>query len=165
MNIKTLLSLVLFPLNFFISCTGGGEQGGQAVLNESTTGIIAQDIIYDVEIKNPDKDDPWMDNALKGLDRETLISYIFQGVYDDHLQAYDIFEGNKISSRKILQMEEDGEFSRDEIGKIQFTEQWTYDSLNHVMSKRVTAVSLGIQNFDPEGYLRGYKPLFKVILP
>ena len=165
MNIKTFFLLVLIPMNFLISCTGGNEKGGQAVLNETSAGLVAQDIIYDVEIKNPNKDDQWMENALKGLDRETLINYLIQGVYDDHLQAYDIFEGNRISSRKIRQMEEDGEFSRDEIGKIQFTEQWTYDSLNHVMSKRVTAVSLGIQNFDPEGYLRGYKPLFKVILP
>ena len=106
-----------------------------------------------------------MDQALQGLDREVLIEFIFNGIYNKQLETYSIFDNTRISAGKIQQMEEDGEFTRDQIGKMQFTEVWTYDPLNHVMSKKVNSISLGLQNFDPDGYLRGYDPLFKVILP
>ena len=165
MKNKTLLILFLIPLPFILSCTGREDQPVHGEPSQNPGNIIARDIIYDVEIKNPSTDDPWMDQALKGLDREVLIDLIFNGIYDKHLKAYDIFTNTGISARKILQMEENDEFSRDQIGKIQFTEEWTYDSLNHVMSKKVNAISFGLQNFDPDGYLRGYDPLFKVVLP
>ena len=165
MKMKTLLSMTLMIPLLFTSCIEEKKSQPAVELSESNATLIAEDIIYDVEIKNPSTDDPWMENALKGLQREALIDFIFDGIYDKNLQVFDIFEGTRISAQKILKMEEEGEFSRDEIGKIQFTEQWMYDSTNHVMTKKVTAISLGIQNFDPDGYLIGYYPLFKVILP
>ena len=165
MNLKSYLILSSLILVLLFSCKYKEKSPASGEHQDISPAIIARDIIYDVEIKNPSDDYPWMDEALKGLERERLIDFIFYGVYDKNLKAYDIFNGSRISARKIRQMEEEGEFSRDQIGKIQFTEHWMYDSINHVMTKKVTSISLGIQHFDPEGYLRGYDPLFKVILP
>lgn len=156
--------MLMIPL-FCISCMEEKNCPPAGEPYESDAALIAQDIISDVEIINPNADDEWMENALRGLRREALIGFIFEGIYDKSLQAYDIFEDTRISAKKIRKMEEDGEFSRDEIGKMQFTEQWMYDSINHAMTKKVSAISLGIRKFDSEGYLIGYSPLFKVTLP
>ena len=162
---NTLLGLLLMIPLLFLSCLKEQTPPSTYASPDSNAILIARDIIYDVEIKNPDPDDTWTEDALNGLQHEALIGYIFDGVYDKSLQAYDIFEDTRISAKKIRKMEEDGEFSRDEIGKMQFTEQWMYDSINHAMTKNVSAISLGIRKFDSEGYLIGYSPLFKVILP
>ncbi len=158
--------LFLLVLSFLASCRKGEKSFTPYNLAaDSNTTEVAEDIIYDVEIINPDEDDPWMDECLQGLDREALIDFIFKGIYDKDLKVYDIFEDTRISTRKVRQMEEEGEFSRDLIGKIQFKEVWLYDTLSQRMSKKVTEISLGTQNFGPDGYLRGYDPLFRVVLP
>ncbi len=165
MRIKDLLQAILATLFLVTSCNSPQEPGSNAVSADTSMAMVASDIIYDVEIKNPDKEDTWTEDALRGLQRQELIDLIFNGVYDNSLQAYDIFKGSHISSKKIRKMEENGEFTRDQIGKMQFTEQWLYDPVSHNMTKKVTAISLGTENFDSEGFLIGYYPLFKVVLP
>ncbi len=161
-----LFTLFLVAMAMILSCKGDANSPGMDRPSTDQAAVrVAEGIVYDVEIINPNKDDPWMDETLAGLEREELINHIFNGIYDNSLEAFDIFEESRISARKIRSMEENGEFSREEIGKIQFTEAWYYDTLNHSMSKRVVEISLGLQNFGQDGYLRGYYPLFKVKLP
>jgi hypothetical protein len=165
MKTTLLPGTILTVLLLIVSCNAPDKPAASNLPADPSVALVATEIMYDVEIKNPDKEDAWTENALKGLKREELVDHIFDGLYNDQLEAYDIFEGTRIRAGKIRKMEENGEFTRDQIGKMQFTEHWIYDPVSHNMTKKVTAISLGTENFDSEGFLIGYYPLFKVVLP
>ena len=125
---------------------------------------MADQIVYDVIIKNPDPQDEWTEKCLEGLNREELVDFIFAGLYDNRFKAFDIFSDKPISVRSIRKMEEEGEFSRDQVSKIQFVEDWYIDREGYAMSKSVTEVRLGVEHFDGFGLHLGHNPLFKVLL-
>jgi hypothetical protein len=147
------------------SCTGqkeGEDLKGSGVQTGSMQ--LAEQIIYDVIIKNPDPLDEWTEKCLGGLKREEMVDFIFDGLYDDRFKAYDIFNGKLIPARTIKKMEEDGEFTRDQVSKIQFVEDWYVDPGAYAWSKRVTEVRLGLEHVDGFGMHLGHNPLFKVRL-
>jgi hypothetical protein len=61
-------------------------------------------------------------------------------------------------------MEAEGVFTRDQVSKIQFVEDWYIDREGSAMSKKVTEVRLGVEHFDGFGLHLGHNPLFKVVL-
>ena len=125
---------------------------------------VASGIVYDVEIINPNPDDLWTTECLEGLDHAVLVDFVFKGLYSNKFSAYDIFEGTPVSARKIRKMEENGEFSRDQIGKFQFLEEWVLDTVNMNYFKHVKEVRMGLQSFNNNGELTGYTPLLRVVL-
>jgi hypothetical protein len=159
---STTLTIVLLLL---ISCKGekkadkvqpaGFQTGPQQVANQ---------IIYDVVIKNPDPEDQWTEQCLAGMKQRELVDFIFSGLYDERFRAFDIFNNKAIPASRIRKMEEDGAFKRDQISKIQFVEDWYVDPENYSMTKRVREVRLGIEHFDGFGMHLGHNPLFKVRL-
>jgi hypothetical protein len=148
-----------------ISCTGQKEPEDLQASGVQTESLqLADQIIYDVIIKNPDPQDEWTEKCLGGLKRGELVDFIFAGLYDDRFKAYDIFNDNLIPARTIRKMEEDGDFTRDHVSKIQFVEDWFVDPEGYSMSKKVTEVRLGVEHFDGFGMHMGHNPLFKVRL-
>ncbi|MEE9463706.1 MAG: hypothetical protein V3V53_17850 [Bacteroidales bacterium] len=148
-----------------ISCTGQKEPEDPQASGIQTGSLqLADQIIYDVIIKNPDPQDEWTEKCLVGLNRGELVDFIFAGLYDNRFKAYDIFNDNLIPARTIRKMEEDREFTRDHVSKIQFVEDWYADPEGYSMSKRVTEVRLGVEHFDSFGMHMGHNPLFKVRL-
>jgi hypothetical protein len=159
---RTALPVVLICI---LSCTSQKEQENQQISDVKTgSGQIADQIIYDVIIKNPDPGDEWTEKCLGGLNRGELVDFILAGLYEDRFKAFDIFNDNPIPARVIRKMEEDGEFTRDQVSKIQFVEDWYIDPEAFTMSKRVTEVRLGVEHFDAFGMHMGHNPLFKVRL-
>lgn len=134
------------------------------IANMPGTINVAEQIIYDVEIINPYPDDLWTMECLEGLDHESLVNFVFEGIYSGQFSSFDIFEGTPISSRKIRRMEENREFTRDQIGKFQFMEKWILDTVRMTYFKEVTEIRMGIQKFDDHGELTGYAPLLRVVL-
>ena len=160
--IRSILPVMVL---FIVSCTGQKEQ--EVVQNsygQIESQQVADQIIYDVVIKNHDPEDDWTEKCLAGLKRKELIDFILNGIYSEQFKTYDIFNEKAIPARLVRKMEEDGEFSRDQISKIQFVEEWYIDPELFTMSKRVTEVRLGIEHFDNYGILLGHNPLFKVKL-
>jgi hypothetical protein len=125
---------------------------------------VASQIVYDVEIINPNPDDLWTAECLEGLDQKALVDFVFEGLYSNEFSAYDIFEGTPVSARKIRKMEENAEFTRDQVGKFQFMEEWVLDTLNMTYSKHVKEIRMGLQSFNSAGELTGYAPLLRVVL-
>jgi hypothetical protein len=125
---------------------------------------VAPQIVYDVEILNPYPDDAWTVECLKDLNHKALVDFVFEGLYSGRFTAYDIFEGTAISAKKIRRMEENGEFSREQIGKFQFQEEWILDTVNMSFTKKVTEIRMGLQKFNETGELTGYTPLLRVVL-
>ena len=137
-----------------------------AGVESDQTGIIkvADQIIYDVEIINPNSNNQWTAECLAGLDHDALVDFVFDGLYKERFFAYDIFEGTPISAKSIRKMEEEGDFSRDRIGKFQFKEVWELDTLNMSYIKKVTEIRMGVQAFQEDGTVANYNPLLRVVL-
>lgn len=152
-------------LAMLTSCSGQHEAEGLSVSGGHAASLqVADQIIYDVIIKNPDPQDEWTEKCLAGLKRGELVDFIFQGLYDERFNAYDIFNDQLIPMRRIRKMEENGEFTREQVSKIQFVEDWYLDPGSYSMSKRVTEVRLGLEHIDGFGMHLGHNPLFKVRL-
>ncbi|PLX20273.1 MAG: hypothetical protein C0597_04285 [Marinilabiliales bacterium] len=122
---------------------------------------IADTIITDVVIQNPDENE-WTDYTLRNLNKEALVNEIFSSVYDGKLTPYEFFKNEPLTIEDVKNLEDDPEFDRDQIGKVQFEEAWYYDAENHKMVKKVHSIMLAYEIYNPLGEIKGYKPAFKV---
>lgn len=165
------LCVGVITLGFVIisCCPDRGKQDSK--INNSAFGIfpktesgfiIADTIIYDVIIKNPNSDDKWTDECLKNLKKKQFIDQLFESVYNESNIAYDLSSNKIILPAELKSLEKKQEIDRDKIGKIQFAESWLYNDSLMIMSKKVISVSLGIEVFDERGELLGYKHAFKI---
>ena len=132
---------------------------------ENLNGILVADtIIYDVIIKNPNPDDKWTDACLKNLNKEQFVNLLFESVYNEQATAYEIFSDKIITPNELRKLEKNKDFDREKIGKIQFTESWFYNDSLRSMSKKIISFSLGYEILDERGNLIGHKPAFKIYL-
>jgi len=131
--------------------------------NENNFIVIADTIVNDVIILNPDNDE-WTDYCLRNLDKKTLVNEIFKSVYEGNLIPYDFFQNEILSIEDIKALENDSTFSRNKIARVQFEEAWHYDSVNQKMVKKVHSIMLAYEVYDSFGEIKGYKPAFKVYL-
>jgi hypothetical protein len=123
---------------------------------------VADTIIYQVIISNPNTEDTWTTECLRGLNRKALVDSIFSMVYNGRLTAVNRETHEKLTMKQLKDLEKAEGFSRDKIGMIQFTEAWYLDPANRTMSKKVLAMDLGYDYYTSEGDLVGYKSLFRV---
>jgi hypothetical protein len=161
---KSYFIFILMLSVLAISCRQQPEIQQTEPISDDSLRIITSEITYDVIIKNPNPGDDWTEECLRNLKRDELIDAIFAAVYDNKLEAYDIFEDSRLTPRKIKKMEEDGKIIREKIGKFQFVEEWQMNSDEMSMTKRVTEIRMGMEIPDHEGFIKGYEPVFKVKL-
>jgi len=126
--------------------------------------LLADTIIYDVIIKSTDPYDPWMNQSLGKLKHKNLIDSIFDMVYAKELIAYDYFTNKEMSLKDIRDIENEEDFNRQTIGKIQFAEAWYFNRDEGRFIKEIISVTLGHEIYEDSGELRGYRPIFKVYL-
>ncbi len=131
---------------------------------DSVSGVVVADtIIYDVVISNPNPDDPWAVQCLKGLDHSLLISNIFDMVYSGKALAYNHQTNEKLTPKQVEEIEAGADYSRDNIGMIQFTEIWFVNPGDVSMTKKVISMVLGYNYGAPDGMML-HKALFRVEL-
>ncbi len=130
----------------------------------ATAGQIADSIVYDVIIKNANPYDTWTTECLSGLDRKTFIDDLFRAIYNGKLTAVDFDTEKTLSSEQVKKLEKEIKKVRSRIAKVQFIENWYFDTLSLTMQKEVRSVVLGYEVYDEEGEVRGYKPVFRVDL-
>ena len=123
---------------------------------------VADTIIYQVIISNPNPEDTWTTHCLKGLRTKALVDTIFNMVYSGKLTAVNHETHEKLTLKQLKDLEKANGFSRDKIGMIQFTEAWYLDPATRTMTKKVLAMDLGFDYYTSEGDLVGYKSLFRV---
>jgi hypothetical protein len=159
---------ILIVILFSFGCTPKtSEEIVHSVVDktESLYGtVVADTIIYDVIIKNTDPEDLWAAECLRNLHQRALIDSIFEMVYSERTIAYDFFTKRILKTKEIIKMESEEEYSRDHIGKIQFTERWYFDKSSQKFQKEVISLVLGYELFNNDNSLRGYKPVFKIYL-
>lgn len=125
---------------------------------------LAAPITYDVVIKNPNPEDDWIESCLEKLDREKLVDIIFDAILNEKATAMDYLTDKPMTVKEIRELEEDEEFDRSRIAKIQFIEDWYFDKESFTMKKIVHSIMLGYEVYDWDGNVRGYKAAFKVNL-
>jgi hypothetical protein len=124
---------------------------------------LADTIITDVVIKNPDNDE-WTDYCLRNLNRETLVNNLFELVYSEKLIPYDFFTDSVMTIKEIKRIERNPEYARENTAKVQFEESWSFDTENQKMIKKVHSIMIAYELYSQEGNVKGYKPIFKVYL-
>jgi hypothetical protein len=130
---------------------------------DSTAGFRAADTItYQVIIKNSNPDDLWTTRCLAGLNRTAFIDSIFNMVYLGKALAYNYETLEKLTPAQIKDLESATDYSREEIGMIQFTEAWVLNTQRNQMSKKVLSMVLGYNFYSSTGELVAHKPMFRV---
>lgn len=156
--------LILITITLFIltGCSNEPKKVNKANFgNVENYEIIADTIINDVVIKNPDNDE-WTDFTLRNLEKSKLINHIFNDIYDGKLIPYDFFNNTPLTTDDIKNLEKDPEFNRDNIAKVQYEEAWYYNVQNQTMIKKVHSIMFAYEIYNAEGEIKGYKPAFKV---
>ncbi len=125
---------------------------------------IAAPIIYEVLVKNPDADDEWGSEKLENLKTEVLIEAVFSAVYSKKADAFNYHTDEKMSIEDIKYLESQEDFKRQNIGKIQFEEDWYFDTKNLIMGKKVHSILLAYEVYDSFNQVIGYKAGFVVHL-
>jgi hypothetical protein len=163
-HIKPFIVLVSVTILLISGCKKQAQTTSQNILDKDSLSydLIADTITYDVVIKNTVSVDPVSDEFLRYLDKTTLVDDIFKSIYAGKLTAYNYDTKNKLSLTEIKVMEGEEGYSREFIGKIQFAEVWFYNVDHSVFKKKVLSMVLGYEQFNDDGSLRGYKPLFKI---
>jgi hypothetical protein len=168
MNLYLRIILPIAGFSFLLSCCPAGEESkpeSKETHSPNTGGLLVADtIIYDVLINNPDPEDTWADECLKYLNHSILVDSLFGLVYSGRIIAYDFFTQERLKISDIKDIESVPEFSRKQIGKIQFSEKWSLDPVNQLFNKEIISIVLGYELYDDSGNVRGYKPVFKLFL-
>jgi len=161
-NKTTIIFWILTLYIGMVSCNLNNKELQVVNLgSEDNFTIIADTLISDVLIKNPNNDE-WTNYCLRNLDKKTLVDEIFKSVYKGELMPYEFFKNEPFTIEDIKILEKDPEFSRDRVAKVQFEEAWYYDQENQKMTKKVHSIMLAYEIHNSLGEIRGYKPAFKV---
>lgn len=123
---------------------------------------IADTIIYPTVIKNPDSLDVWTEQCLSQLERRQFVDQVFKAIYKHKAKAYNYLNNKELTIADVRAIEEQPDFSRDKVAKLQFWETWHFDEQQLIMTKKVHAILLAYEFLTDEGELRGYKAAFYI---
>lgn len=151
---------ILLPILLFIVSCGKKNKTSETPVYNNTTQIWADTIIYEVLIQNPDTFNKWENLKLKSVNNRKIVDDLFNLVYKGDKKAYDYYTNEPLSIDDIKDLEANDTFNRGYIGKLQFTESWSYDNSNQKIIKQVHSILLAYEIFNDEGELRGYKAAF-----
>nr|WP_321453035.1 hypothetical protein [uncultured Carboxylicivirga sp.] len=144
------------------ACNKGTESTSTRA-NQSIQGeLLADTIIYSVEIKNYDPNDHWKEECLKNFDRSKMVDLLFESVYKHHAQAYNYMTDAPMSVAEIKAIEKEEDFSRDKVGKLQFWEAWYYDENQQIMNKKVLSILVAYEVNTHDGEFLGHKAAFYI---
>jgi hypothetical protein len=144
---------------FLFSCQNKQENSPTKTKGE----LIADPIIYEVIVKNPNPDDEWLNECLENTNSSYLIEQILKEVKAGSLKAYDYYDNHELSMSEIKQIIKENDLN-ERTGKIQFEENWYWDKNQLQLKKEVKKLMFGFEIYDATGKLRGYKASFVVNL-
>jgi len=122
---------------------------------------VADSIVYDVIVRDIDGEDPWEAERLQTFSQDTFVNYLFQQLYAGKYKAYHFETGKQLSAKEIRAIESQPGYNRSRVSKLQFNEQWYFDSTG-VLNKRVNGITLGLEAYSSQGTFKGHKALFRV---
>ncbi|MEZ5011132.1 MAG: hypothetical protein R2744_05760 [Bacteroidales bacterium] len=95
-----------------------------------------------------------------------MIDRIFDRIYEGSVDVYDYFTGEKLDISDVRKMEKQDGFGRENIGKIQFTENWYFDPASLDIRKEVVSIVPGYAYLAGDSTIISYRAAFRLdILP
>ena len=147
---------------------------------EKKDDLITEKIVYDVQIRNTDPQVDWWTENLPGPARDNLVERIFDAVSSGRMSAWSE-TGKQLSDEEVenigrrtlkLQLPNPDppytpkdttivqELNLRDITRIRFLETWYYNSSGVLINKEVNGMAPVMENYGPDGELRGYEALF-----
>ncbi len=157
------LTGIRFRFIFLLVITFSGEACHNYGNDNLFSGKSYGKIISDNFIINRDSADSWGNECLSEFNRLGLIDEIFENVYAQKIIPYDYFTGEKLSLDQLKKEENEGKFSRMNISKIRFEENWIWNKEKTELRKEVKSITLAYEVYDSSGRSRGQKPLFRLV--
>jgi len=159
---KPILLISLFFTIFFSACNT--QQGKETRSADSTIAgtVVADTIIYPVNVLNPDSADEWATRRLKNVNHQKLTDLLFESVYEGKATALDYYTREPVSTEKLREMEASGKFDRNQMTQLQFEETWQIDPSEGKMIKEVQSVLLAWPVFDSKGNFQAYQAGFVI---
>jgi hypothetical protein len=164
---KPLLKIIFFIFFVGTGCSETKIKEEVIVLSEkglNSTHLMADTIIYSVDIINTDTLDTWADVRLKNLNTEKLVEDVFDNVYSGRLKAYDYFSDKALTVEDIRNIENKSGYARSLIEEIQFEESWLFSPQEQIFHKEVHSFVLAYALYAQNGERMGLKPVFRVRL-
>ena len=152
---------VILIAGFLLTACNQASPDRDPVPAEGTI-LVANDIIYDVIIKPPVEDDLWEQEKLKGYNGTEMINDLFDGIYSGEIRVFDYLTGKSMSANDIKKIEAREGLERENIGKIQFTENWSYDPVTNSMEKKITSIVFGYESKTEDVMRTGYRAVFTI---
>ncbi|MDG5800933.1 hypothetical protein QA597_11240 [Marinilabiliaceae bacterium ANBcel2] len=128
----------------------------------SADDIIADTIIYSVDIVNYDSMDTWTEYRLRHMQTEKFVENIFKKVYSEQLSAYEYFADSLLTIKEVKEIENAHDYKRDHIEEIQFEETWFYSAKENIFHKEIHSIVIAYALYNEEGVRRGLKPVFRL---
>lgn len=121
---------------------------------------IAKPIIYDVVVRKHNYDDDWTKQCLENTNVDALSNLVFDLIYSGKLTPYNYFTDEKMTIKEVKKVEK--EFARKRIGKMQFIEDWYFDTNKMKFYKKVKGIMLAYERYRADSTVRNYKAGIKV---
>ncbi len=166
-KINSLTRITVLLIVLATACTGNAVKknavSGEA--NPSDTSalmLIGKDMITDIILKPDTTGDPWEVEKVKGFTGERMFRTLFDRVDKGEVVVYDCREEKTLNKDEVKSLEK--EFSSDisRIGKVQFTEDWYFDTNRNIIVKKVKSVSFGFEMDKVDNMPPRYKALFRL---
>jgi hypothetical protein len=155
---KIATALILSGL-FLFSC-----QQKEKIESDTYSGVkIANPIIYEVLVNNPNAEDEWKTECLANTNTTELVKDIVAAVRNGDLPAFDYYDNHQLSIPELEKIISESDLIH-KTGNIQFEEEWYWDSKKLSLNKRVKKLMFGYEVFDSVGKIKGYKASFVVDL-
>jgi hypothetical protein len=155
---------ILIIALIIVSCSQPTEKADTNSPTKIPGVMLADTISYPVVIKNPDSTDTWTDDCLRPLNRAKLADMVFEAIYNNKAQAYSYLADKPLSVSYIKELEQQDEYSRDKVGKLQFWESWYFDEKKQVFTKKVHKILVAYEALTESGELRNYRAAFYIKL-
>jgi len=161
---KNSLIVLLTMLLVLASCKKNAPEksSGPAFVDSVLGFVVADTIIYDVNIVNRNPDDQWAGQRLGRLNRNLMIDNIYDLVYSGKASAYNHTTGEKLTTRQFQELESTEGFGREDVDMIQFKETWYMNPDQKTITKKVISMVLGKQVFDSFGQYLANRAIIRI---
>ncbi len=153
--------LIIASIIFGCSKSNKPKENSTQQLSTGNITVIADTIVYDVILRNIDTSDVWEAECLQYLDQKSLVNYLIDGVYSGQFIAIEFMGDKVLSIDDVKAIEQEKEFSRDRVSKVQFRERWFIDSTGN-FQKQIISYTLGIEVYSKQNTFLGHEALFVV---
>jgi hypothetical protein len=151
-------------LLIFFSCNKNNQRKTIPAGHIDPGKMVADTILYPVDVINLDSLDSWKDTRIKKLKHQEFTDLIFEALYEKNARAVDYYTRKHIPVEEIKEMEASGKFERDEMAQLQFEETWYFNPDSGRMIKQVQSILLAWPIYDDQGEKQSYKAGFVIEL-